>query len=127
MPKVPVFKCQKMAPRTPNSKNGLQKPRETPPLNGGVDLWDWVIRFHFRASIKPILKNSIFFIVLEPFSPLQRPKSKNGWNFFVYGSINMNFFVVVLLTYAHHWLNWLNLKIRFFLGHPNSQGCVSHF
>ena len=29
--KVPVFKCQKMALRTPKSKNGLQKPRETPP------------------------------------------------------------------------------------------------
>ena len=31
MPKVTIFKCQKMALRTPKSKNGLQKPRETPP------------------------------------------------------------------------------------------------
>ena len=31
LPKVPVFKCQKMALRAPKSKNGLQKPRETPP------------------------------------------------------------------------------------------------
>ena len=31
LPKVPVFKCQKMAFRAPNSSNGLQKPRETPP------------------------------------------------------------------------------------------------
>ena len=29
--KVPVFKCQKMALRAPKSKNGLQKPCETPP------------------------------------------------------------------------------------------------
>ena len=29
--KVPVFKCQKMALRAPQSKNGVQKPRETPP------------------------------------------------------------------------------------------------
>ena len=31
LPKVPVFKCQKMALRAPKSKKGLQKPRETPP------------------------------------------------------------------------------------------------
>ena len=30
-PKVPVFTCQKMALRAPWSKNGVQKPRETPP------------------------------------------------------------------------------------------------
>ena len=30
-PKVPVFTCQKMALRAPQSKNGVQKPRETPP------------------------------------------------------------------------------------------------
>ena len=29
--KVAVFKCQKMALRAPESSNGLQKPRETPP------------------------------------------------------------------------------------------------
>ena len=31
LPKVPVFKYQKMALRAPKSKNGLQKSRETPP------------------------------------------------------------------------------------------------
>ena len=31
MPKVPVFKCQKMALQAHKSSNGLQKPRETPP------------------------------------------------------------------------------------------------
>ena len=31
VPKVPVFKCQKVALGAPTSKNGLQKPRETPP------------------------------------------------------------------------------------------------
>ena len=29
--KVPVLKCQKTALRAPQFKNGLQKPRETPP------------------------------------------------------------------------------------------------
>ena len=29
--KVPVLKCQKMAPVAPQYKNGLQKPRKTPP------------------------------------------------------------------------------------------------
>ena len=28
---LPVFKCQKMALRAAESKNGLKKPRETPP------------------------------------------------------------------------------------------------
>ena len=36
--KVPVFKCQKMALRAPKSKNGLQKPRETPPKMVGRHL-----------------------------------------------------------------------------------------
>ena len=40
-------KCQ-----APKSKNGLQKPREAPPQNGKVD--SWVMRIHFRVSIKPI-------------------------------------------------------------------------
>ena len=29
--KVPVFRCHKMTLQAPQSKNGLQKPRETPP------------------------------------------------------------------------------------------------
>ena len=29
--KLPVLKCQKMAPRAPQYKNGPQKPRKTPP------------------------------------------------------------------------------------------------
>ena len=31
MPKVPVFRCKKMAFRATRFKNGVQKPRETPP------------------------------------------------------------------------------------------------
>ena len=40
-----------------------------------------------HLGIKPILKNLIFSIVFDPFSPLKRPKSKNGWQIFVYRSI----------------------------------------
>ena len=35
------------------------------------------MRFHFRASIRPILKNRIFSIVLEAFYPLYGPKTKS--------------------------------------------------
>ena len=74
------FQVPKTALRAPKSKNGLQKPRKTPLQNGVVDIW--VMRFHFRASIKPILKKSLFSIVMEPFSNLKRPKSKNCRDFF---------------------------------------------
>ena len=42
------------------------------PHNGWVDIW--VMRFHFRASTKTILKNPIFSIILEPFHPLNEAK-----------------------------------------------------
>ena len=35
LPKVPVLKCQKMALGVLESKNGLKKPRETPPKTVG--------------------------------------------------------------------------------------------
>ena len=45
------------------------------PQNGWVDIW--FMRFHFRASIKPILENRIFSIVLAPFYPLNEAKISN--------------------------------------------------
>ena len=47
--------------------------RDTP-QNGGVD--SWFMRFHFRASIKPIFENQVFRPVFEAFYPLKRPKTK---------------------------------------------------
>ena len=64
-PKVPVFTCQKKA----------------------IDIW--VMRFHFRASIKPIFENHVFRAVWSPFYPLKRPKNENGLPRIVYGSINL--------------------------------------
>ena len=69
-----VFKSQKMASRAPKSKNGVQKPGETPPQNGGEDIW--FMRFHFRASIKPILDNHVFRPVLHV--PLKGQKTKTA-------------------------------------------------
>ena len=45
------------------------------PQNGGVDIW--FMRFHFWASIKHILKNRIFSVVLGLFYPLNEPKTKS--------------------------------------------------
>ena len=68
------------------------------PQNDWVDIW--VMRFHFRASIKPIFENHVFRAVWSPFYPLKRPKNENGWYFFVYGSIILNFCWVAPLTYT---------------------------
>ena len=57
------------------------------PQNGWVDIW--VMRFHFRASIKPIFENHVFRAVWSPFYPLKRPKNENGLPRIVYGSINL--------------------------------------
>ena len=72
--KVPFFKWQKMGLRAPKSKNGRQKPHETPLTM--VDIW--FMRFHFKASIKPILKNRTLSIILEPFFPFTDQKL-NRW------------------------------------------------
>ena len=46
--------------QVPSAKifEGTPKTLRNTPQNGGVDIW--LIRFHFRASTKPIFENSIF-------------------------------------------------------------------
>ena len=67
-----------------------QKTSRNTPQNGWVDIW--VMHFHFRASIKSILKNRIFSIVLGPFHHLYEAKISNCSLSVVYGSITLNFF-----------------------------------
>ena len=63
-----------MALWTPKSRNGLQKPRETPPKM--VDyIFDSCV-YHFWVDLKPISENRIFRTVLEPFSQLDCRKTK---------------------------------------------------
>ena len=50
------------------------------------------MRFHFRTSIRPILKNHIFSIVLEAFHPLYETKISNRSLSVVYGSLTLKFF-----------------------------------
>ena len=78
-----LLECQKMALWAPKSSNGLQKPRETPPK---------MMRFHFRASIKPIFENHFFRAVSGPFHPLYETKISNRSPSVVYGSITLKFF-----------------------------------
>ena len=75
--KVPIFKCQKMALRTAKSKNGLQKPCETPPKM--VDQTFHSCVYHFWVGFKPILENCVFQTVLEPFS---QPNGRHFSNHF---------------------------------------------
>ena len=52
--KVPTFGYQKMGLRAPKTKNGVQKPRKTPPKMVYKTFVSAV--YHFHASIKLILK-----------------------------------------------------------------------
>ena len=63
-----------MGLRAPKSKNGLQKPRETLPQNGGIDIW--FIHLAFLGDYQANFVNLHFFIVLEPFSTLKGKKIK---------------------------------------------------
>ena len=60
------------------------------PQNGWVDIW--VMRFHFRASIKPFFENHVFRAVSGPFHPLYETKISNRSLSVVYGSITLKFF-----------------------------------
>ena len=59
----------------PESKNGFQKPRETPPKMVSKTFVSCI--YHFWAGFWPILKNRVFRAVLGPFSPYKR--AKNGF------------------------------------------------
>ena len=50
------------------------------------------MRFHFRASIKPIFENHVLSAVSGPFHPLYETKISNRSLSVVYGSITLNFF-----------------------------------
>ena len=81
-------------PKNGTSSTQIQKrnpktSRNTP-QNGGVDIW--VMRFHFRVSIKPIFENHVFRAVLGPFHPLYETKNSNRSPSVVYGSITLIFF-----------------------------------
>ena len=86
------------------------------PQNGWVDIW--VMRFHFRASIKPIFENHVFRAVSGPFHPLYETKISNRWLSVVYGSITLKFFSGALGTSPHQWFNRGNeIQTNCFLGH----------
>ena len=64
-----------MALRAPQSKNGLEKPRETPPQNGWVDIW--FMRFGFWVDLRQILENRVLFAVFGLFYPVNEAKISN--------------------------------------------------
>ena len=72
------------------------------------------MRFHFRASIKPIFENRIFFIVLEAFYPPYEAKISNRCLSVVYGSLTLNFFV----GFGNYFAPVVNRGNDVFLGHP---------
>ena len=70
------FKVPKNGISSDPIKEQSPKTSRNTPKNGWVDIW--VMRFHFRASIKPIFENHVFRAVSETFYPLKRPEtSKN--------------------------------------------------
>ena len=82
------------------------------------------MRFHFPASIKPILKNLIFSIVLEAFYPLYEAKMSNA----VYVSITLKFFSGARGTSLHQWFNCGNeIQKSVFLLHPIEHGLNQYF
>ena len=52
------FQVQKNGTSSAQISERTPKTSQNTPKNGGVDIW--FIRFHFRASTKPIFENSIF-------------------------------------------------------------------
>ena len=98
--KVPIFKRKKWHFERPNQRTDSKNLAKHPPKWWSKHLGQ---AFPFRASIKPILKNLIFLIVLELFHPIYRAKKE--WQIFVYGSIILKKKnLAALLTYKHHWL-----------------------
>ena len=73
------------------------------PQNDGVGFW--FMRFHFRASNKPIFENHVFRAVSGPFHPLYETKISNRSPSVVYGSITLEIFSGALGTSPHQWFN----------------------
>ena len=69
------------------------------------------MRFHFRASIKPIFENHVFRAVSGPFHTLYETKISNRSPSVVYGSITLKIFSGALWTSPHQWFNRQN-KIK---------------
>ena len=77
------------------------------------------MRFHFRASIRPIFENHVLRAVSGPFHPLHEPKISNRSLSVVYMSITLKFFWGALGISPHQWFNRGNeiKKKGVFLGH----------
>ena len=84
-----------------------------------------VMRFYFRASIKPIFENHVFRAVLGPFHPLYETKISNRSLSVVYGSITLNFFRGLWkLVRTSGSTDETKFKRSIFLGTPY---CLGHF
>ena len=66
------------------------------------------MRFHFRASIRPIFENHVLRAVSGPFHPLYETKISNRSPSVVYGSITLKFFWGALGTSSHQWFKERN-------------------
>ena len=78
------------------------------------------MRFHFRASIKPIFENHVLRAVSGPFHPLYEPKISNRSLSVVYGSITLKFFRGLWeLVRTSGSTAETKFKKSVFLGHPN--------
>ena len=90
--------------------------------NGWVDIW--FMRFHFRASIKPIFENHVLRAVSGPLRPLYETKISNRSLSVVYGSITLKFFQGLWeLVRTSGSIPETKFKKRVFLGHP-TQECL---
>ena len=88
---VPFFKKEKKGLLALKLKNGLQKPRNTPTVNGGLDIWFmrffqacYVYQANFERSHISYCFGAVF--------PLYGPTNENGWQIFVSRSINLRVF-----------------------------------
>ena len=81
------------------------------------------MRFHFRASIRPIFENHVLIAVSGPFHPLYEAKISNRSLSVVYGSITLKFFSGALGTSPHQWFDRGNkIQKKCFFGTPYYAG-----
>ena len=77
------------------------------------------MRFHFRASFRPIFKNNVFRAVSESFHPLYEAKISNRSLSVVYGSITLKIFRGLWeLVHTSGSTAETKFKKSVFLGHP---------
>ena len=97
--KVPVFKCQKMAPWAPKSKIGLQKPRETPPKMVGYTFGSCLSVFGWVLS--QLWKIAFFYAVFDPFYYVNEAKLQTSFHSWKRRPRFFNFFVLFLHIKRH--------------------------